>query len=126
MGPKWPLPYKLEHEARRLAPWGLLDVKDPYEFSRRYIERLDRLDLDALVQTFEAISTQHGGQRLVLLCFEDVHAGQLCHRRLAAERLERKLGITVPEIEPGHQNQGGSGQLRLTLDDHPGGIPRRP
>jgi hypothetical protein len=96
--PKFPLPYRLEHEARRLAPWGLFDVKDPAEFTRRYRERLDRLDLDALVAKFEAISAAEGGRRLVLLCFEDVHAGQACHRRDFADWFEERTGQAVPEL----------------------------
>jgi hypothetical protein len=112
--PKFPLRYTLEHEARRLAPWGLFDVKDPAEFTRRYRERLDRLDLDALVAKFEAISAQHGGRRLVLLCYEDVHAGQLCHRRVFSDFWQERTGQRVPEMpkpEPA--------QLRLLDDNQP-------
>jgi hypothetical protein len=97
--PKWPLRYTLEHEARRLAPWGLFDVKDPAEFTRRYRERLDRLDLDALVAKFEAISAQHGGRRVVLLCFEDLtKPGEFCHRRVFADFWQERTGQPVPEL----------------------------
>lgn len=114
--PKFPLRYKLEHEARRLAPWGLFDVKDPDEFTSRYRERLDKLDLDALLMKFEAISAQHGGLRAVLLCFEDVHAGQFCHRRVFAEWFERRTGQRAPELEiPAITHTEQYGQLRLDV-----------
>jgi hypothetical protein len=80
-------------------PWGLLDVADE-EFDVRYRARLDRLDLDALAAKFDSLSARHGGRRLVLLCFEDVHAGQSCHRRIFADYWTERTGIAVPEWEP--------------------------
>ena len=37
---------------------------------------------------------------VVLLCFEDVWAGQQCHRRLLAEHWQERTGHLVPELEP--------------------------
>jgi hypothetical protein len=94
--PKWPLGYAIEHEIRWLAPWGLMRL-DGDEFVRAYRDQLDRLDLDVLIERFEAIGAQHGGQRLVLLCFEK--PGELCHRRVFAEWFEEHTGRRVPEVE---------------------------
>lgn len=37
---------------------------------------------------------------LVLLCYENVHRGEVCHRRMAAEWIEQRSGLVVPEVEP--------------------------
>jgi hypothetical protein len=97
--PKRPLGYELEHEVLRLAPWGLLDVEDRAEFTRRYRERLDGLDLDALVQKFEAISAEHGGRRLILLCFEDVWAGEFATAESLQIGLRSRAARSFPRSE---------------------------
>ncbi len=96
--PKWPLDYELDHELRDLAPYGLLHRNLPWDqFEAGYRARLDRVGPDRLRAQFDAI--QHGGRPLVLLCFEDVHAGQPCHRRIAAAWLEEHGFGPVPEVE---------------------------
>ena len=52
---------------------------------------------DAILARLEGVS---GGLPVVTLCYEDVHAGQLCHRRYLADWLEEKARITVPELGP--------------------------
>lgn len=96
--PRWPLDYELRHFIRRLAPWGLMKLGGE-EFVQAYRERLDRLDVDALAERFEVISAEEGGQRLVLLCYEDVLGGQLCHRRVWADWWYERTGQLIPEIE---------------------------
>jgi hypothetical protein len=49
---------------------------------------------------FQRISAEHGGRRLVLLCFENVLAGESCHRRMFAEWWKDKSGQEVPELDP--------------------------
>jgi hypothetical protein len=95
--PKWPLGYEIRHRIHRIAPWGLMKL-DGERFVAAYRERLDRLDVAALAERFEAISAAEGGRPPVLLCFEDVHAGQLCHRRVFAEYWHERTGQAVPEI----------------------------
>jgi hypothetical protein len=114
--PKFPLRYEIEHEMRRLAPWGLLKL-DGDEFVQAYRSRLERLDLAAFVAKFEAISARHGGRRVVLLCYENVHAGQLCHRRVFAEWFEERTAQAVPEVEIlATTTRGLSGQLQLDVE----------
>jgi hypothetical protein len=105
--PKWPLPYELRHHIRRLAPWGLMKL-DGDQFTAAYRARLDRLDVAALIERFDAISSEEGGRPLVLLCYEDVLAGQLCHRRVFAEWWFERTGQPSFEIDA---------QLRLLIDD---------
>jgi hypothetical protein len=106
--PKFPLDYELHEEIRELMPRGLLGKElSEEEFTRRY---RDRLDLGALRAQFDAISKRHDGKRLVLLCFEDVKAGQFCHRRVFADWFHERTGQRVPEV-------GGGGTIQLGADN---------
>jgi hypothetical protein len=123
--PKFPLRYDLTEQVRSLMPWGLLGADD---FVCRYRERLEQIEPGVLTGTFASISERHGGARLVALCFEDVHAGQFCHRRVFAAWWHERTGQPVPEVEPpeatypakGQNSKGGSArptQLRLLGED---------
>ena len=81
--------------ARQLAPWGLLSptISDD-EARRRYVARLD----DTIVMFLAGVARAFPGQQLVVLCYENVHAGQHCHRRWFAEWFEGRYGIEVPEL----------------------------
>jgi hypothetical protein len=96
-------------DGRLLAPWGLLDPDMPTdECQRRYRQRLDAKS-ERIVALLARLARRHG-QRLVLLCFEDVWAGQVCHRRWFAEWFEQRHGIVLPELEA-----PDDAQLRLPL-----------
>jgi hypothetical protein len=60
---------ELEH-IRRISPYGIFGVSEGDEYERAYLGRLDRLDVTALAQRFDDLSAKHGGEALVLLCFE--------------------------------------------------------
>jgi hypothetical protein len=108
--PKFPLRYDLTEKVPDLMPFGLLGADlSADEFTAAYRERLDKAGVDSLAATFAAISARHGGARLVLLCFEDVHAGQLCHRRIFADHWLERTGQRVDEVEP-----APPAQLQLT------------
>lgn len=93
--PKFPLGYTPLY-MEELAPFGLLQIEDPVEFDRGYIERLERVGTDALQNCFAAICAEHETPGLVLLCFEPV--GQPCHRHLFSRWWEHQSGETVPEL----------------------------
>lgn len=97
--PKWPLPYEIAAAIRDLMPFGLLGLPED-EFGLRYLDRLDRLGADRLRAQFEKIAQDHPGQPLVLLCWENVLAGDMCHRRIAADWLEAHGFGAVPECQP--------------------------
>ncbi len=100
--PKFPIDYELREQVRELMPRGLFGKGlSEDEFTRRYRERLDRLDLDALRAQFDAISKRNGHKRVVLLCFEDVRAGKLCHRRVFADFWLERTGERIPEVGGG-------------------------
>jgi hypothetical protein len=106
--PRFPIDYELHEQVRELTPFGLRKLEGD-EFTRRYRERLDKLDLDALRAQFDAISKRHDNARVVLLCFEDVRAGERCHRRDFADFWFERTGQRVPEV-------GGGGTLLLGDD----------
>jgi hypothetical protein len=90
-------------DLRIAAPWGLMDPELPTDECRRlYVQRLDDR-ADRIVGGLAAIARQNPGERLVLLCFEDVEAGQVCHRRWFAEWFEDRYGIEVPELTAENQ-----------------------
>jgi hypothetical protein len=96
-------------DGRLLAPWGLLDPSIPTdECRRRYGEMLDG-KADRIIALLARLARAHPNQRLVLLCFENVHAGQECHRRWFAAWFEEHYGIAIPELE------APDGQQRLPL-----------
>jgi hypothetical protein len=104
--PRFSLEYELREQVSELMPVGLLGKMSDDEFTSRYRERLARLDLDALRAKFDAIQKRHDGKRVVLLCFEDVRAGEFCHRRVFADFWLERTGELVPEV-------GGGGQVNL-------------
>ena len=72
-------------------PRWLLKSKDPELFDREYLKQLDSLDARQVAEEL--------GPNAILLYWESFNVR--CHRRLAAEWLEEKLGIVVPEL--GHE-----------------------
>ena len=70
----------------------------PQEYLRRYSEILNALDPIQIRDRLFAL-----GNTPVLLCHErarDIEGGRCyCHRHLAAEWLEERLGVTVQELE---------------------------
>ena len=79
-----------------LAPRLDMLPMEEEEYRREYQAILDRLDPR---QVYEDL-----GPDAVLLCWEP--PGVFCHRRLAAEWLEERLGVKVPELPPHyHPNQ---------------------
>jgi hypothetical protein len=108
--PRFPLDYELREQVRELMPRGLFGKKlSEAEFTRQYRALLDRLDLDALRAQLDAISKRNGHKRVVLLCFEDVHAGGFCHRRVFAHWFQERTGQLVHEL-------GGGGAVLLEGD----------
>jgi hypothetical protein len=104
---------------REITPYGVFGKGlDPDEASHLYRARLDR-HADKIITDLAAIARQHPGQALVVLCYENVHAGQSCHRRWFAEWCHQRHGLVVPELPApltrgieGNPGEGG-GQQQL-------------
>jgi hypothetical protein len=96
--PKFALGYELAGEVRELAPrWGIFRL--PWErFAPAYVEQLDTLNWPQIEERLAQIAGVSRAVGCVLLCFEDVSAGERCHRRLLASHWERRVGTCVPEL----------------------------
>jgi hypothetical protein len=85
---------------RLLAPFGIFGKGlDPDEAHRLYLARLDGHAEEILVALTD-VANQHPGRTLCLLCFEDVHQGEACHRRWFADWYQQHFGVEVPELAP--------------------------
>lgn len=104
-----------------LAPHELFkppykDIDDVVVERRVYRERLVTHEGLILEQLAE-VAARYPGQIGVLLCFEDVLAGQACHRRWAAEWFAERFGWDIPEMVPAPpQPQPGHDQGVLPFD----------
>lgn len=101
----WPAAERLPFIAE-LAPDGWMMSREGEAFGAAYLAKLDRIGVDLIAERFEAITTVHAGA-LALMCFEDVLAGQGCHRRLFADWWLERTGEVVPEV----------GARQLTIDE---------
>jgi hypothetical protein len=82
-----------------VKPWGLLDVHDPEEFTRRYRHRLHQRGRRILAELRD-LELAYDGWPLLLCCFEDLRDGsRWCHRTVLSGWLSERLGVAVPELE---------------------------
>lgn len=99
--PRWTLRYKYRM-LRPLAPSReAFALHERVEFERVYRAGLEEIGAQTILAKLERISAEGGSRPLVLLCYEDVLGGAWCHRQIAAEWIQERLGIEVPELEPG-------------------------
>jgi len=96
--PRWPVGYEWV-KCRCLAPHGPRNLRgEAYKVA--YLAKLDELGVWAIKDNLEMIGLEDGGDRaIVLLCYEDVGAGAVCHRRMFAEWWLRQTGEIVDELE---------------------------
>jgi hypothetical protein len=101
--PRWPLGYEYER-LPLLAPYGLLHEADRERFTRAYCTRLDAAGVAAVLAALQAISDEHDGRDLVLLCYEDLAKvypdGSLewCHRVVFSEWWRARTGEVILEL----------------------------
>jgi Protein of unknown function, DUF488 len=95
--PRFRLGYELAGRCGMVAPYGLLgkDLTEA-EFERGFRDRLERHGVEAIRAKLEEFAGDAPG--VVLLCFEDVHAGETCHRRVFADWWLERTGEDVPEL----------------------------
>lgn len=99
--PRWRTPYRYRL-LRLLAPSReAFALRNDNEFDQAYVAGLKAIGIEKIATVLRHLSEEHGGKPLVLLCYEDVHAGQACHRRTLARWIEEKTDQEVPELVPG-------------------------
>jgi hypothetical protein len=119
--PRFKLSYEIHAEMKTLAPrYNML--KMPYdEYRYRYEKLLAAATAPRLDDQFKMLMRTYKkyGDRLVLLCFEDViEKGDWCHRRMFAKWWKTTTLRDVPELYLNLQ----TGQIEEYLDtkgDHP-------
>jgi hypothetical protein len=115
--PRFPLRYKPAEFVRVLAPTHAeIKIADDDEFRRAYFKRLEEWGPDRVARLLFNIYHEAGdGSGLVLLCFEDVWAGESCHRRDFAEWWEQQTGQVVHELPS--RSKKASPQMQMQLDE---------
>ncbi len=94
--------YPLER-ALALAPWELFSRGGRYEPRPEDVELLlynRRMEQHAaeILQELAAVAAKHPGKVGVLMCYEDVYKGEVCHRRWAADWFAARYGWNIPEL----------------------------
>ena len=94
--PRWPLPYRYKL-LRLLGPsretFVLQDLK---KFEQAYLTGLEEIGAEKIARALRKISDEHGGRPLALLCYENIHAGETCHRRMFADWWKERPARTCP------------------------------
>jgi hypothetical protein len=84
---------------RALGPKSDYFKADPDVFTRRYVEDLDELGVDAILEKLTAIAEEEGTEGVALLCFEDLGNPALwCHRTLFREWWALRTGEALNEL----------------------------
>lgn len=97
--PRFKLGYELVARSSPIAPYGLFGKGlEPPQFIEKYVARLEKTGYPGMRTHLETIAHDHGDDRLVLLCYEDVAAGGFCHRRIFADWWTSYSGEAVPEL----------------------------
>jgi uncharacterized protein (DUF488 family) len=83
-----------------IAPYGVFknpDLVTREEKIEAYEARLNR-NAGRIIERLDRLVTEHPGQRIVLLCYENVLAGEECHRRWFASWFKELTHVDVPEL----------------------------
>jgi hypothetical protein len=98
-GPRFMPSAKMFPAVHELMPYGLLKPSLPEDvFKLKYREWLTKHGVFKIHEQFVKLHQEYGGKPLVLLCFEDVEAGQYCHRVTFAEWWLETTGAPVLEV----------------------------
>jgi hypothetical protein len=116
--PKFPLRYKLVDHVRILAPNAAeFEMTTDEEFRTSYFGRMDAYGVDrigrSLRRAWHVANDPESG--LLLLCFEDVWAGQKCHRRDFADWWELRTGQVVHELPS--RSKAAPREVQMKLDE---------
>lgn len=96
--PRFPVPYRYRMARLRAPSRATFALRGDADFERAYLAELEEAGVDRIADLLRKISDEEDGADLALLCYEDVHAGQVCHRRMFAQWWEGKTGQRVEEL----------------------------
>lgn len=94
-----PLNYPVEHEVGALMPERPM-IGEWNKFSPMFWKKLDHIGPERIAKELAAISRQHDGKALALLCYEDVTParGHKCHRVVLSVWWHGVTGWKMPEL----------------------------
>lgn len=98
--PRWLGWAKHAPQVRELTPYGIFDPAEPKpedEYRGLYVARLEAIGVEQIGARLTEVHAEYL-RPLALLCFCDLHRGDFCHRRIAAEWWEGQTGQAVPEL----------------------------
>lgn len=96
--PRFKLPYRLVENLRVLAPMRKIFHLEDAQFSDAYSDQLERAGVKEIRSFLAHVQERNPGADVALCCFEDVHAGQICHRRMFADWWFERTGERIPEL----------------------------
>ena len=96
--PRMTLSYPLSEQIRPIAPHGRIFKLQGDAFDTAYLRQLGRSGVHRFQVAFESLWDRYPDRDLVLCCFENVWAGEGCHRRLFAEWWFEKTGEMIDEL----------------------------
>ena len=100
--PRFPLGYELKVNLVVLAPSAAMLAQaragrlSARAFKAQYVRQLEKFGAENILAALRQLQGKSKG--IVLLCYEDVHAGERCHRRYLADWLKARAGLDVPEL----------------------------
>lgn len=99
--PRMRLPYRYSM-LKLLAPsretFALAKIDDQAGFRALYLRGLEQQGAAVIRRQLQLLADRAGQQGLVLLCFDNVEAGEWCHRTFFAQWWQRETGQEVPEL----------------------------
>lgn len=108
--PRFRLAYELKATLYDLAPTAAMLTRWKQgttieAFLAEYEAQLEQVGIEQILG--QLVAMQGVARGIVLLCYEDVAAGESCHRRMLAEWLKRRVGIVAPELPDPGRNRAG-------------------
>src|SRR5262245_31563894 len=100
--PRFKLTYELKMNLTILAPSASMLAQgraghiSSRQFKARYLAQLDSVGVDRIRAALQQLQGKARG--IALLCYEDVRAGERCHRRYLADWLKSRAGLEIPEL----------------------------
>jgi hypothetical protein len=97
--PRFRLHYELAGALPILAPTSSeFRIEDDERFAATYRSRLDSIGAGVIVEEIRSLSALQQAKGLVLLCFEDLASGPICHRRVFADWIFSEIGWNAIEL----------------------------
>ena len=112
------LPYEIATSVPELMP-ERDHLGEWRNFSPRFWRKLDTIGPEKILPKLAGISNDQGGRPLALCCFEDLRAGDECHRAVVMAWMRDVAGVEVREITD-------DGELLALEQLHPQAMPVRP